>query len=303
MTLPKLPDMKAGLIISACLHAALLAWGLISFVALPLEAKPTDALPVDIITTSEFSQLTAGVKNAPKVETPKPLADKVGEQKPVEEIKPKVVDKPEVKTAAAPPPEQQPAPEQPKPDPKPPEKKPEPKIDPIAEKLKKEEQQRKIAEAKAKAEAKKKQQQEQPKFDPNQIAALLDKRDATRPTATGDMLAPPSLGIPGGVAPKLSQNELDAMRAKLMQLWSPPVGVAKPEELIVKIRIRLKRDGTLADWPIVLATGKTEHAVIARENAVRAIIRGQPFTMLSQATYETWKEIEITFDPRDMFRG
>lgn len=301
MTLPKLPDMKAGLVISACIHAALLVWGVISFAARPLEAKPTDALPVDIISTSEFSQLTAGVKNAPKVETPKPLVDKVGEQKPVEEVKPKVVDKPEIKTAAAPP-EQAPTPEpKPKPDTKP-EKKPEPKTDPIAERLKREEQQRKLADAKAKAEAKKKQEQ-QPKFDANQIAALLDKRDATRPTATGEMLASPSLGVPAGAAPKLSQSELDAMRAKLMQLWSPPVGVARPEELIVKVRIRLKPDGTLSDWPVVLATGKSEQGVIARESAVRAIIRGQPYTMLSPATYEMWKEIEITFDPRDMFRG
>ena len=300
MTHPKLPEMKTGLVISACVHAALLAWGLISFAARPLEAKPTDAMPVDIISTSEFSQLTAGVKNAPKVETPKPLADKVGEPKPVEEIKPKVADKPEIKTAAAPPepalaPEPKPTPEA-KPDKKP----PPPKVDPIAEQLKRDEA-KKLADAKK--AAKQKQQQPQPKFDANQIAALLDKRDATRPTASGEMLANPSLGVPTGAAPKLSQSELDAMRAKLMQLWNPPVGVTKPEELIVKIRIRLKRDGTLADWPIVIATGKGEQGTIARESAVRAIIRGQPFTMLSPATYENWKEIEITFDPRDMFRG
>ena len=300
MTLMKLPEMKTGLIISAVIHFALLAWGLISFSVRPLDAKPTDALPVDIISTSEFSQITKGVKNAPKVETPKPLADKVGEQKPVDEIKPKVADKPEIKTAAAPP-EPTPAPEpKPTPEAKPDKKPPPPKVDPIAEQLKRDEA-KKLADAKK--AAKQKPQPPQPKFDANQIAALLDKRDAQRPIASGEMLANPSLGTPAGAAPKLSQSELDAMRAKLMQLWNPPVGVRNPEELIVKIRIQLKRDGTLADWPIVVATGKGEHGAIARESAVRAIIRGQPFTMLSPATYENWKEIEITFDPRDMFRG
>jgi colicin import membrane protein len=293
--------MKTGWIISAIVHAGLLAWGLISFTARPLEAKPTDAMPVDIISTSEFSQLTAGVKNAKQVETPKPLADKIGEPKPADEITPKVADKPEIKTASAQP-EHVPMPE-PKPVEAKPEKKPEPKVDPIADKLKRDEQQRKLAEAKAKAEVKKKPPPPQPKFDPNQIAALLDRRDAQRTTATGNELGPPSLGSRTGAAPKLSQSELDAMRAKLMQLWNPPVGVRNPEELIVKIRIHLRRDGTLADWPIVIATGKGEQGAIARESAVRAIIRGQPFSMLSPATYENWKEIEITFDPRDMFRG
>src|SRR5262249_16907718 len=254
-------------------------------------------------------------KNAKKVETPKPLVDKFGDPKPAEEVTPKVVDKPEIKTAAAPPPEPTPPPEPENkpPEPKPEKKPPPPLIDPIAEKLKREEakkaveakklEAKKIAEAKKLAE-RKKQQEQQPKFDANQIAALLDKRDPQRTTATGQTPSSvASLGTSTGVAPKLSQSELDAMRAKLMQLWNPPVGGRNPEELIGKMRIMVKRDGTLADWPIVIASGKGEQGAIARESAVRAIIRGQPFTMLSPATYENWKEIEITFDPRDMFRG
>jgi colicin import membrane protein len=293
-------EMKTGLTISAIVHLALLLWGVISFAARPLEAKPTDALPVDIISTKEFSQITAGVKNAPKVETPKPVVDKIGEQKPAEELKPKVEPKPEIKSASAEPPsEPEPKPPETKPEKKPP---PKPKVDPIAEALKKEEQ-RKAAEAKAKAAEQKKLQQ-QPKFDPNQIAALLDKRDQRRTVATGEEVnTAPSLGMRSGSAPALSQSELEAMRAKLMQLWNPPAGVRNPEELIVKIRIRLKRDGTLADLPAVIATNSTPQGVIARENAVRAVLRGQPFTMLSPATYDLWKEIDITFDPRDMFRG
>jgi colicin import membrane protein len=293
-------EMKTGLTISAIVHLALLLWGVISFAARPLEAKPTDALPVDIISTKEFSQITAGVKNAPKVETPKPVVDKVGEQKPAEELKPKVEPKPEIKSASAEPPsEPEPKPPETKPEKKPP---PKPKVDPIAEALKKEEQ-RKAAEAKAKAAEQKKLQQ-QPKFDPNQIAALLDKRDQRRTVATGEEVnTAPSLGMRSGSAPALSQSELEAMRAKLMQLWSPPAGARNSQELVVRIRIRLKRDGTLADWPIVLSSGRTEIGAIARESAVRAIIRGQPYTMLSPATYDIWKEIDINFDPDDLHRG
>ena len=61
--------MKTGLAISALFHAALLLWGLISFAARPLEAKPNDALPVDIISDKQFSEITKGVKNGAKDET------------------------------------------------------------------------------------------------------------------------------------------------------------------------------------------------------------------------------------------
>ncbi len=94
--------MNRSLIISGAAHAVLLLWGLVAFAARPGEAPPVEALPVEFVSTTEFSQLTAGVKNAPKaIENPKPLADKVGDSKPVKELAPKVADKPEIKTQAA----------------------------------------------------------------------------------------------------------------------------------------------------------------------------------------------------------
>ena len=39
------------------------------------------------------------------------------------------------------------------------------------------------------------------------------------------------------------------------------------------------------------------------ESAKRAILTCQPFTMLRAEHYEQWKDIEITFDPREMFGG
>jgi len=294
--------MKTGLIISALAHVALLVWGLISFAARPLEARPTDALPVDIISEKQFSELTKGVKDAPKViEDAKPPVEKVDTPRPVEDSKPKVADKQEIKTASAEPP---PAPEA---KPEKPDKKPPPKVDPIAETLKKEEAKKQAeAKAKAKAEQQRKQQQEQQqRFDPQQIAALLDRRTPQRLAASGDQLvpAPPSLGVRSGSSAKLSQSELDAMRARLMQLWNPPAGVQNPEELIVRVRIQLSRDGKLSGPPMVLTSGRGVMFESARDSAIRALFRGQPFNMLSPSTYDLWKEIEITFDPRDMFRG
>src|SRR5947208_12195340 len=223
--------MKAGWTISAIGHAAVLAWGLVSIAAKPLNSTPPESLPVDIISATDFSQITQGIRTAPKAEAPKPLVEKVAEAKPVEEQTAKVVDNkpeivatsdqvqppkpPEPKKVEAKPPVPTP---QPKPEPKQAfAKEPEPKVDPIAEAIRKDT---------AKPDPKTQQKAEtppkkvephkpRPKFDASRIAALLDKRVPQRKAATGDTLSStPSLGTATGHAVTLAQNELDALRAR-----------------------------------------------------------------------------------------
>ncbi len=68
-----------------------------------------------------------------------------------------------------------------------------------------------------------------PKFDASQVAALLDKREPTsaRGRRRHAQQHAASLGLPTGTAATLSQSELDALRARLMQLWNPPAGAAR----------------------------------------------------------------------------
>jgi len=299
----KLPEIKTGLTISALLHAALLLWGLISFAAKPLEAMPTEALPIDIISDKQFTEMAKGLKNAPKDTLPIPLVEKVETPNPVEDSTAKITEKKEVKAVKAeaePPP---PAPESKPPEPKPEKKQEPPKIDPIAETLKKEEA-KKLAEDKAKARAEQQKQRQQPKFDPNQIAALLDKRDPQRQAATGEALASkPSLGFSNGQAAQLSQSELDALRRRLGECWNPPVGAANGGNLKVVLRVLFKPDGSVATPPQLVAGTPSPYGPAMAESAKRAILTCQPFTMLKPEHYQQWKDIEITFDPRDMFGG
>ena len=311
--------MKRSLIISGIAHVIVLGWGLVAFAARPSDAPPADPLPVEFISSTEFSQLTNGVKNAPKaLENPKPLADKVGEPKPVKEFAPKVADKPEIKTdsAAAAPPVAKP---ESKPEPKPVEKaekpkEPKPKSDQIADELKKDEAKKppkktpefkpdQIAEELKKDEAKK--PRTQPKFDADQVAALLDHREPQRQVATAATLSnAASLGVPNGNAAHLSQSELDALRAKLISLWNPPPAIStNPDQYVVTIRIRLTRDHRLVGQPEVLNSGNGPLFEATRDSAVRAVIQGQPYDMLSAATYDLWKEMDINFDPREVFGG
>ena len=292
--------MRTGVTISSLGHAAILAWSVLTFVAKPNEAKPITAMPVDIISASDFSQVTAGTRTALNLETPKPFVEKISDPKPTEDPNAKVATR-DVKAAAETPPAPAPKP------PAPAESKPEPKRDLIAEAIKKDDAKKpepKRAEPKVPTPPKKATTAPQPMFDPRQLQALLDKRDPQRLAATGDAIHTGiSLGAPSTIGAQLSQSELDALRARLGQLWNPPAGASNPDELVVLVRIQLGPDGKLTAPPMVLTRGNSALYMAARDGAVRAIFRGQPFDMLKPEHYDQWKDIEITFDPRDMIRG
>jgi len=247
-----------------------------------------------VISTSEFSQMTSGARNAPQTEHPKPVADKVADATPADDPTAKLAKK-EIKAATDVPPVPEPKPPEPKV-----KKPPQPPADPIAEALKKDED--KKPDPKPPTPPRKPAQQEPaPQFDPRQVAALLDKRTPQRVASAGEVPnATPSLGLPNGSAGQLSQTELMALRARLQNLWSPPTAVRDPQELTLDVEIQLKPDGTLAAPPIVLTGGNSPLFLAAKNSAERAVYRGQPYTMLRPEHYELWKHMVVTFDPRFM---
>jgi outer membrane biosynthesis protein TonB len=324
-------SMKTGTTISTVGHGLVLACCLLSFSAKPYAIAPADSVAVDVISENELSQLMAGSKTAPQAEKPQPVIDRIGEpHEPVNDALAKPVDKPSVQMAEASPPEANP-PEAKPPDAKPPEAKPpapkpaeskpaapppaaseaKPDLrksepDPIAEALKREEakkkeEAKKLEEAKRREEAKKREER---KFDLAKIeTALLDKRAPQRQAVTGSLVNPtPSLGVPAANAPALSQNEIDALRAQLMTCWNPPVGVADAKDLIVIVRFALNRDGSVSGEPTVVNRDANALFQVAAESATRAVRRCQPFR-LPAAKYEAWRDVEVKFDPNDMFRG
>jgi outer membrane biosynthesis protein TonB len=295
--------MRTAYAMSGVGHAAVLLWSIWSLSARPLPAVPSEALPVDIVSVSEFTQMTAGNKSAPKAEPQKPLVEKIAEAKPVDDPAAKVVEKKEVNAAREPPPAPDAKPAESKPEQKKAEAKPDPAADaPAKQEAKKPEPKK----AEVKPQVPPKPAPTTPKFDAKQVAALLDKRDSARLAAAGETLNPSAtLGTSTGQSAQISLSELDALRQRLAQLWSPPAGAKDPQELVVVFRIKLNRDGRIAPgpWPQLVASGNTPLAIAARESAARALNRGQPYDMLKPEHYEQWKDIEITFDPREMFGG
>jgi outer membrane biosynthesis protein TonB len=288
--------MRTGLTISGIAHVSVLLVSALAFVAKPYQAASTDALPVDIVSAQDFSQMTAGAKTG-QPQTRAPLADATGELKPVEDPNAAVA-KREVKAATD-------VPSPPKPPEQPAKKQAAqpPKADQIAEAIKKDAA-TKPQPKKVEAKTQPKKQADAPAFDPRQVQALLDKRSAQRLAATGEAVnSAVALGTPDGKSATLSQSELDALRARLKECWSPPLGIDKSSNLQVILNVRFNADGSVVGNPEVVSGPASSMGPVMAESAKRALLSCQPFTMLKREHYELWKNIEINFDASEMLRG
>jgi outer membrane biosynthesis protein TonB len=299
--------MRTPTAISAGLHAAVLLWATVSFSTRSMDAMPAEALPVDLVSESQLTQITKGAKDTEKKLDLKPLVEKVAPEKTPDEIKPAVTEKQEVQ--ASKPKEAAPSPPEPKQEEKKQAKaqeKPVPvaeqKADPIAEALKKEEKK----EAKVEKPAPKKLQEppkKQPEFDPKKIAALLDQRDPKRLASAGDVLnAQGSLGRANGSAAKLSANEIEAFRRRVSECWQPPLGSDSAQNVEVVFRVLFNPDGSVKRGPDIVEAAASSLGPIFAESARRAVLQCQPYTMLHKETYDQWKDLELAFNLRDMFR-
>ena len=261
---------------------------------------------MQFISEKDFTQLTQGVKNAPKlkIDMPKPLADKVDAPKAVDQLAPKVADKPEIKTDSSkakpdPKPDTKPDPKQAqKPDkPKPPEYKP----DQIADLLKKD-----AAKNPSKPNDQSvPQKADAPKFDANQVAELLDKRDPQRQLASNETLNDvANLGAASGApTAQMSQSEIDALRARISSCWSPPPGIDANSKVYVVLRVLFKADGSLSHDPVLVEATASSLGPALADSAKRALLLCQPFTMLKPEHYDQWKDLELKFDPHELLGG
>jgi len=298
--------MRGSLTISAIAHLVALGMCLVAFAAQPLEAPATPAMTVNTISVKDFTELTKGVKDAPKlkVDDIKPVADKIDTPKPIDQVAPKVADnKPEIKTDTS-------AKQQPKLDPKPDQKPadkpakakpPDYKPDKIADLLKKDAAKPTKPDDKASPDT---PPRDAPQFNADQVAALLDKRDPQRQMAAAETLNnQPNLGASSGAAAQLSQSEIDALRARISSCWSPPPGVNASSKIYVVLRVLFKQDASMSREPVLVEGTASALGPALAESAKRALLLCQPFTMLKPEHYEQWKDLELKFDPQELLGG
>ena len=143
-------------------------------------------------------------------------------------------------------------------------------------------------------------------FDPNNIAALIDKskvESAETQKKTDKITQDQDRNIENL---GLSLSEEDALKAQIFGCWSIPLGLPYNEDLLVRIKLELKPDGSvisseILDHARMNKPGQGFYKVLA-ESALRAIKLCQPLRVPSTG-YERWKDLQLNFDAREMLEG
>ena len=134
----------------------------------------------------------------------------------------------------------------------------------------------------------------------DEIAALLNREKPSGGGAAASV-TPASLGGSRTNAAKLSNSEMDLLRRAIGRCWNPPAGAMNADGLIVKVSMQLDRSGQVVGRPRIVDQPGGRTGQIAAEAAVRAMRRCAPYTQLPAEKFETWSEVVVNFDPRDMF--
>ena len=143
-------------------------------------------------------------------------------------------------------------------------------------------------------------------FDPNNIAALIDKskEETAEIVKTNNDVTQDQIKNIGNS--KLTLSEEDALKAQIFGCWSIPLGLPYDENLLVRIKLKLKPDGSVTKTEILdharmNKPGQGFYKVLA-ESALRAVRLCQPLRVPASG-YERWKELQLNFDAREMLGG
>ncbi|MEM6711729.1 MAG: cell envelope integrity protein TolA [Pseudomonadota bacterium] len=302
--------MQFGVPTSLVLHAALLG-GLVLNLSEPdpFDVVTAQAVPVDILTEEQFSQITRGSRTAetpPTPETPASVGpsevdrgtDTAGEGR-QDAVTAADNDRATPDTAAAPPP---PPPAEPTPQ----EVEPEPVATP--EPAEPEPGPTETARFAAPAPFVRpdiapepvQETQEQETFNPDEIAALINRDENQGGGGAADQL-PATLGAATGRDQQLSESEMDALRRQIARCWNPPVGAVGAADLNVRVQMNLAEDGSLLGQARVLNVSGNPSFQAAADSAIRAVRRCAPYSLPFEK-YAAWQDVIVNFDPSQMLR-
>lgn len=103
----------------------------------------------------------------------------------------------------------------------------------------------------------------------------------------------------------LSQTEIDTIRSQIQRNWNVPAGARDAHEMRVTLRLQLRRDGTVERVDVDendRARMRTDPFYRSMaESAVRAVRKTERIQYLSPEKYEQWRDIRLTFDPKEMY--
>lgn len=272
----RLSSLNREIVLSTVLHVLVV---LSAFIVLPTPEKislPDYALPIDVITIDEFTRMTS---QDPKPEIKTDQAEEI--EKPPANIRqetapPPPADNTDAMPLLGPKPASTPKPKE---------------ADSMPEPV------NLVGDVVPLARPRPAKPERKPLLDTAAVQALLDKTpDLPEPTPPK-----PVADLPPGE--RMSLSEIDAFRAQIRACWSVPAGAKNAESLVVRVRVQLDTSGRPIAKKVINRAQLTDSFFLsAAESVLRAIERCQPYKMPPEK-YESWREMELNFDPSKMLNG
>jgi hypothetical protein len=143
-------------------------------------------------------------------------------------------------------------------------------------------------------------------IDTNQIAALIDKAKEVEAVKKKKIDKVTQSSQKNSFASGLTLSQEDALRAQIFGCWTIPLGLPYDEDLLVRIKLQLKKDGTIVkseilDHQRMNRPGQKFYKVLA-ESALRAVRLCQPLKV-PPTGYDKWKDLQLNFNPTEMLKG
>tara|TARA_B100000575_G_scaffold282479_1_gene274208 strand:- start:490 stop:1458 length:969 start_codon:yes stop_codon:yes gene_type:complete len=143
-------------------------------------------------------------------------------------------------------------------------------------------------------------------LDLNTIAALIDKKKENLAETKKDIDKISQSTDNTMDYSKLTLSEEDALKAQIFTCWSVPIGLPFSEDLLVRVKLELKPDGTvdkleMLDHIKMNTPGQEKFRTLA-DSVRRAIQLCNPLKVPTSG-YERWKNMILNFDARDMLGG
>lgn len=102
----------------------------------------------------------------------------------------------------------------------------------------------------------------------------------------------------------LSISEKDMIRSQFLLCWTMPAGAKDANTLAVRIKMELQPDGTVLKAsiaPDLMGRYASEPFFrAAADSALRAVHKCSPLKNLPPDKYNSWRDMELNFDPQDL---
>jgi outer membrane biosynthesis protein TonB len=104
-------------------------------------------------------------------------------------------------------------------------------------------------------------------------------------------------GAPSDYKADLTADAVAGFTAHVQSCWTPPPAAIKDANITVFIRVRLKRDGSLAGPPEPLGGSASMQALTLLQSSLNALKSCSAYTALPADKYDEWRVLDLRFTP------